>query len=183
MSFPIIPTLETDRLILRAPCEADVAAEAAFFASDRAEFVGGKMPEEQVWRMIAAFLGHWALRGFGFWALEDKATGSYLGRTGLWYPAGWPEPEIGWTLMAAAEGKGVAYEAAMAARAFAYDTLGWQTAISLISVDNTRSIALADRLGATRESTFEHERLGTCFIYRHPSAMDLAQDGGMEAYA
>lgn len=92
-----IPTLETDRLILRALREEDFAAEYDFFASETSRFVGGPLPEHRTWRALATVIGHWALRGFGFWALEDKATGTYQGRVGLWYPLGWKEREIAWT--------------------------------------------------------------------------------------
>lgn len=164
-----IPRLETERLILRAHREADIASEVDFYASPRAEFVGGPLAAEQVWRMVAAFLGHWALRGYGFWAIEDKETRAYLGRAGLWYPAGWPEREIGWTLMESAEGRGIAREAALAARRYAYDVLGWTTAISMTVRGNTRSAALAKRLGAVLDGSFMHDRFGACDIYRHPT--------------
>lgn len=168
-TFPAIPTLTTDRLVLRAPSINDFGAECAFYSSDRAEFVGGQAGPEQVWRMIASFLGHWSIRGFGFWGIEDRNTGAYLGRAGLWFPHGWPEPEIGWTLMETAEGKGIAYEAACAARDHAYETLGWTTAISLIAPENARSIALAERMGATLDYEWDHERFGRTLVYRHPA--------------
>ncbi|MEM9138761.1 MAG: GNAT family N-acetyltransferase, partial [Pseudomonadota bacterium] len=100
--------------------------------------------------------------------------GRYVGRVGLWFPDGWPEPEIGWSLTAEGEGRGIAHEAALAARAYAYDTLGWTTAISLISPDNVRSIALAERMGCTREPDFEHAEYGTMGVWRHPGPEALA---------
>ncbi len=178
-----IPTIETERLLLRAPYESDFEHEAEFFASDRCEFVGGKMPREQVWRWLASVVGHWAFRGYGFWALEEKATGKFLGHVGPWSPEGWPEPELGWTLMNGAEGHGFAYEAALASREYAYSTLGWKTAISMILKGNDNSVRLAEKLGATHESDFEHERFGICHIYRHPSAETLSSDGSPEAYS
>ncbi|GKY89342.1 GNAT family N-acetyltransferase [Sinisalibacter aestuarii] len=164
----VIPTLETERMFLRAFREEDFEEEVAFFESDRSRMVGGPLPRPQVWRTMAAMVGHWHLRGFGFWALEEKATGRYLGRTGLWQPDGWPDREIGWTLMGHAEGKGFAREAALAARSHAYRMLGWTTAISLIMAGNLRSEALALRLGAQRESEFLHPTLGAMNIWRHP---------------
>lgn len=170
----VIPTLETERLILRAPCEADLDAETAFYASDRAIHVGGPLPREQVWRMLAAFLGHWVMRGYGFWGITDKASGEYLGRTGLWFPEGWPEREIGWSLMEGAEGRGVALEAATAAREYAYSTLGWDSAISLIAPGNSRSVALAERLGARFDYDYDHPRFGKTLVYRHPSPQEVS---------
>lgn len=163
-----IPTLETERLFLRAMREEDFEEEAAFFTSERSRNVGGPLPRAQVWRVVAGMVGHWALRGYGFWALEDKDSGRYLGRVGLWYPDGHPAREIGWTLMDYAEGKGYAQEAAKVARAYAYEALGWTTLISLIAVGNTRSEALAARLGATLDGEFIHPAIGAMNIWRHP---------------
>lgn len=177
-----IPTITTPRLTLRAPENRDFADFAAFFASDRSKFVGGPVPAEQSWRMLAAELGHWALRGHGRWAVEETATGKFAGIIGTWNPLGWPEPEIGWDLMDGFEGRGYATEAALAAREYAYDTLGWTTAISLVSPANDGSRRVAKRMGATRDGMFDHERFGTLEIWRHPSPDDLAA-GGIEAYA
>ena len=177
-----IPTLETERLILRAPQESDFAAENAFFETDASRFVGGPKKPHQTWRYMAMMIGHWALRGYGFWALEDKATGAYLGRVGLWFPHGWLESEVGWTLMPTATGHGYATEAALAARAHAYDILGWDTAISQINPDNMASKAVAQRLGATFEKTYDDPEYGPIEVWRHP-APDLMVDGSMEAYA
>ena len=177
-----IPTLETDRLILRAHREEDIAAEKAFFATDASRFVGGPLPAHRAWRTVAMMIGHWALRGYGFWALEHKATGTYLGRVGLWFPDGWDEREVGWTLMPAAWGKGFATEAAEAARTYAYDILGWDTAISQIDPENEPSKAVARRLGATFEKTYEDPEYGTIEVWRHPAPESLV-NGGMEAYA
>ncbi|WP_299355041.1 GNAT family N-acetyltransferase [uncultured Shimia sp.] len=177
-----IPTLESERLILRAPAEKDFEAEAAFYASDASSFVGGPKRPDETWRMLCSLVGHWAFRGYGLWAVDDKKTGAYLGKVGLWCPDGWPEPEIGWSLLPEAWGNGFATEAAIAARDHAYSTLGWKTAISLIDPANAASEAVAKRLGASFETTYEHPAFGSMYIWRHPSADDLAA-GGMEAYA
>ncbi|WP_170333806.1 GNAT family N-acetyltransferase [Ruegeria arenilitoris] len=177
-----IPRLETERLILRAPSEADLDADSAFFASDAAKYVGGPLRRDEVWRVIALHFGHWALRGYGYWSVDEKDTGAYVGRIGLWFPEGWPEPEVGWTLMTHATGKGYATEAALAARAHAYDVLGWETAISLIDPENHASKAVAKRLGAAFDYHYEHPKFGTTEIWRHPAPADLV-NGGMEAYA
>ncbi|MEL6768531.1 MAG: GNAT family N-acetyltransferase [Pseudomonadota bacterium] len=163
-----IPTIETERLVLRAPAEADYAAWLAFNETDRTAFVGGRASPNTVWRGLATYLGHWALRGYGMWAVDLKETGEFCGNVGPWCPQGWPEPEIGWTLTGNAEGKGIAREAALASRAYAYGTLGWTTAISLIDPQNVRSIALAQRLGAWWDGDFVHDEYGTMGVWRHP---------------
>lgn len=163
------PVIETARLRLRAPRPEDFEAEAAFYATDRSAYVGGPLDREQTWRMFATFAGHWVLRGFGMFAVEDKETGAYLGRAGHWSPEGWPEPELGWILTSpAAEGRGLAHEAALAMREHAYQTLGWSTLISVINRANARSIALAEKLGAAYERPFEHPRFENIGIWRHP---------------
>ena len=169
----IIPTLKTRRLTLRAPSETDLDDEAEFFATERSKFVGGPLPRPQVWRAIAMMIGHWHLRGYGFWGVDDKETGEYFGRVGLWSPEGWPEPEIGWTVMGNAEGKGIAFEAAQVVRKYAYETLKWPTAISLVDPENTRSAKLAERMGCAYETSFEHETFGHMHVWRHPSAQEL----------
>ena len=167
-SFSVdIPVGETPHLILREPRISDFEAAAAFAASDRARFVGGPMGRGEAWRSFAAGAGHWALKGFGMWLVEERATCAVVGRIGLLYPEGWPEIELGWHVYDGFEGKGYAYEAAMAARNYAYDVMGLPPMISFIDPDNTRSRRLAERMGATVER--EGEVLGTlCLVYRHP---------------
>ncbi|MEL6197391.1 MAG: GNAT family N-acetyltransferase, partial [Pseudomonadota bacterium] len=143
-----IPTLETERLILRAPLPRDAEASIGFMMSERSKFVGGPQTRNKAWRSFALEIGHWVLRGFGMWTVTLKGDDRALGIVGCWYPEGWPEKEIGWTLLEEAEGKGITQEAALAARAHAYGTLGWPTAVSYIDHGNDRSIALAERLGA-----------------------------------
>lgn len=182
MTTLTIPTLETARLILRAPVADDFAPFAEFYASERAKFVGGPLAAEGAWRMLAMEIGHWQLAGFGRWIAEAKDTARPVGLVGLFNPYGWPEPEIGWDLFNGFEGRGYATEAAFAARTYAYDLLGWPTAISLIKPDNTASARVAARMGAAYESDFQHERHGLIQIWRHP-APDELENGGMEAYA
>jgi len=177
-----IPRLETERLIMRLPVLADLEPFAAFYASDRAKFVGGPLDREGSWRMLAMEIGHWQMAGFGRWTVETRDTGAVIGMVGLFGPEGWPEPEIGWDLFAGHEGKGYATEAGAAARAFAYDTLGWDTAISLVKPANTGSARVAQRLGAWHESMYQHPRHGNVQVWRHPGP-DALPDGGMEAYA
>jgi len=178
-----VPVVETERLILRAPMASDFDVFAEFAASDRASFVGGPNGRGLAWRGFCHITGHWVHRGFGVFVVCDKATGAPLGTSGPFHPEGWPEPEIAWTIWAPqAEGKGLAFEAATATRAFAYDVLGWSTAISLIHVGNTRSAALARRMGCVPDGIFTHEQYGESTIWRHP-APDALADGGMGAYA
>lgn len=160
-----IPVLETERLVLRDPREADFPAMLAFNDSPRAQFIGGGSPRQQVWRALLSNIGHWALRGYGFWSVDTKA-GEFIGRVGVIYHDGWFEPELAWHLYEGSEGKGYAQEAALAARDWAA-ARGMGPLTSMIDPDNARSIALATRLGATLERTDPGN--GKPFhIYRHP---------------
>ncbi|MCB1396271.1 MAG: GNAT family N-acetyltransferase [Rhodobacter sp.] len=179
------PVLETERLILRAPVAADWAVWRGFMLSERSVHVrAAEVTEALAWRAFGHFIGHWVLRGWGNFVVTDRASGAALGACGPWFPAGWPERELGWSIWdAAAEGEGIAFEAAQAARGFAYDVLGWDTAVSYIAASNARSRALAGRLGCTLDAGAAHpEASGPVEVWRHP-ARDALVDGGMEAYA
>ena len=163
----MIPALETERLTFRAFREEDVAPMAAFYADEAtSRFVGGVEPPDAVWRRVAFYVGHWHFRGYGIWALEEKASGRFVGYCGHYFPKGWLEPEIAYGLMGYAQGKGLATEAAGAALHDAYSRLGWTTAISAIDVNNIPSQRVAERLGATREAEMRMSGFDAV-IYRH----------------
>ena len=178
------PVLETDRLVLRAPGAQDWPGFNAMMASERSRFIRpGDLDEGQIWRSFGHVIGHWVMRGWGLFTITARGDDTALGMAGPWFPAGWPEPEIGWSLWQPdAEGKGYAFEAATATRGFAYDVLEWDSAVSYIAPDNTRSIALAERLGARPDPAAAYPGDKPCVVYRHPAPDSLA-DGGMEAYA
>ncbi|MDU8912937.1 GNAT family N-acetyltransferase [Aestuariicoccus sp. MJ-SS9] len=162
-----IPTVETDRLILREQRLSDLDAFVAFFAGDRAQFVGGPCDRVDVWRMFCSGAGHWQLRGYGIWHVADRETGAPMGFTGVLNHIDWPEPELAYTIFDRYEGKGIAFEAASAARRAAATHFGLTRLISLIAPENTRSQALARRLGAAPERDTEI-RGHACTIWRHP---------------
>ena len=149
MPLPI-PTLTTDRLTLRAPREDDFPAMLAFNDSPRAAFVGGNAPRQHVWRNLIANIGHWALRGHGFYSVETKA-GDLIGRIGVIYHDGWDEPELGWHLFDGHEGQGYCVEAARAAKADYHARITSAPVISYIDPANPKSEAVARRLGAAPE--------------------------------
>ncbi|THH35087.1 N-acetyltransferase [Aliishimia ponticola] len=171
------PALETERLILRAPQADDWPQWRAMTRSERSRFIrAADMTDGLAWRAMGHIIGHWVLRGWGNFVITRKGDNTALGMTGPWFPQGWPEPEIGWSIWSAeVEGTGIAFEAAQAARDFAFGTLGWQTAVSYIVAENTRSIALAERLGARLDPTADHPKPAqkkdtdeTVLVYRHP---------------
>ncbi|WP_224813629.1 GNAT family N-acetyltransferase [Hasllibacter sp. MH4015] len=167
----MIPVLKTSHLTLRGPEASDFPAFRDYFASDRSIHTGGPKDERQAWILFAAELGHWHLHGFGMWTVE--ADGTPVGLVGCWFPQGWPEREIGWLIWEDYEGRGFAFEAACAARAHCYGPFGWDTAVSYIHRDNARSIALAERLGCTRDDTARHPN-AEALVYRHPAPAEVA---------
>jgi RimJ/RimL family protein N-acetyltransferase len=169
----MIPTLTTERLTLRAPEAADFEGYAAFFASERSVWEDGPLDRAAAWAEFATAAGGWVLRGFGSFSLVERASGRYLGEVGLYQPSHYPEPELGWILVAEAEGRGFAAEAARAVRDWAYATLGFGPLVSYIAEGNRRSIRLAERLGAVLEPGARASDPGA-IVYRHPAREVLA---------
>jgi len=163
-----IPTLTTNRLTLRGPQLGDFPRYAEIFASPRARYMDGPLDRDAAWKEFAADNFGWLVLGFGYWTVVETASGVIAGFVGLAKPPCYPEAELGWLLHPDFEGKGIAFEAAVAARQCAYDTFGWQTAVSYIDHDNARSIALAERLGCRLDS--DAVMLGDHgLVYRHPA--------------
>ncbi len=165
----MVPTLETERLRLRPWRNDDLDAFAAFMADGAdTHFIGGPLSRGETWRRMATQIGHWTMRGYGSWVLEEKSSGNWVGYSGLWNPYDWPEPEVMWGIVPAARGRGYATEAALRARTHAYSELQWPSAISLIAPANLPSQNVARRLGAAPETSIELR--GTAVdVWRHPS--------------
>lgn len=170
------PTLETERLILRAPKAEDWPHWRAFMASDRSRFMRDEeIDDGKSWRAFGHVVGHWVLRGYGSFVYTLRDDDRALGMTGPWHPFDWPEREIGWSVWTPeAEGRGYAFEAAKAARAHAFEQLGWNTAVSYVAYENARSIALAERLGAVRDGSAKTPWDEPCFVFRHPTPQEVA---------
>lgn len=163
----MIPVIETARLRLRAPRIGDFDAWAAIECSERGRFIDGPMTREDAWLDFAQATATWLLRGHGLWSVEGKADGALLGFVLIGFEPGDREPELGFLVSEAAEGKGLAHEAARAARSHAFDTLGWETLVSYIDHGNARSVALAERLGAIRDHAAEAAVGEPVLVYRH----------------
>ncbi|MBT54742.1 MAG: GNAT family N-acetyltransferase [Mameliella sp.] len=174
MSLTNAPRIETERLILRGPEKADAEAVIAFLRDPlRSEGFGHIPLRGDAWRWFTMNIGHWHWHGYGYFVIELKDTGQAAGICGIWNPETWPEPELGWVVFDGFEGKGIAREAAERARAWAYDDLGFTTLTSNIVPGNSRSAALAQRLGATYERTYHNENMGEDELWRHPGPETL----------
>lgn len=147
--------LETQRLVMRMWSEDDFESYAKLCADpDVMRFLGGKTYDRaEAWRHMASIIGHWQLRGYGHWAVEEKSSGKFAGRIGFLNPEGWPGFELGWTLAKEFWGKGYATEGARRALEHAFTELNRNHVISLIHPENLASIRVAERLGEKLEGT------------------------------
>lgn len=159
--------ISTPRLRMRPIAAADFPHWRLFYSSEHSHFVGGPKSEEDAWWKVASFIGHWAMTGFGYWSVTTT-EGEYLGRVGLEQPIGWPEPELGWSFLPEAGGKGYATEAAAAVRTFERARLGVTDIISYVHLENAASARVAKRVGAWHDADTaaiwdDH------LVYRHPA--------------
>ena len=144
-----VPVIETERLILRELRQEDFTVYEKLAADiDVMRYLGGKtMNQVEAWRHMAFMVGHWQLRGYGYFALVEKATGEFIGRAGFTNPTGWPGFELGWTVAPWKQRQGFAFEAAERLLRFAFEDLDKDHVISLIHTDNTPSRRVAEKLG------------------------------------
>jgi RimJ/RimL family protein N-acetyltransferase len=144
--------IETERLILRSMEPKDVEPHMAMMRNPAtARFLApGGEPRSRAdeWRAVASYLGHWAIRGYGFFSVDEKETGEWVGRVGPWMPEGWPGLECGWSIDASRWGRGYAPEAAIAAIRWTFDQFPeLSRIISVIDPDNENSQAVAKKIG------------------------------------
>jgi RimJ/RimL family protein N-acetyltransferase len=161
---PCIPTLVTERLQLRPFREDDFDDYAALCADPEvARYLGrGTISREQAWRIMVFFLGHWQVRGYGMWVVEERESGAFAGSIGFAHPYGWPGFELAWSLAPGFWGRGYATEGARTALAHAFTALQKDRVISLIHPANRASLRVAERLGERQEGCAEV--LGTEFL-------------------
>jgi RimJ/RimL family protein N-acetyltransferase len=150
-------SLETERLILRMWRDEDLEPYAEMCADPEVmRYLAAKpATRSEAWRNMAMMIGHWHLRGYGMWAVEERASGEMVGRVGCWEPEEWPGFEVGWTLRRGFWGQGFATEAARASLNYAFTKLDQSHVISLIHPENAASIRVAERLGETVEGKTE----------------------------
>ncbi len=163
-----IPAIETARLRLRAPRIEDWPALEPIWTTERAIHIGGPFTAKDAFLDFCQAAAGWVLRGLSAYVIEDRNSGEIFGMAGLFVDWGDPEAELGWLLTEAAEGRGIAHEAALAILDHLLGDLGMSEVVSYINHDNARSIALAEKLGAVRDSEpLVVTESGPVLVFRH----------------
>ncbi|MBA2349392.1 MAG: GNAT family N-acetyltransferase [Solirubrobacterales bacterium] len=168
-----VPVVETERLVLRGWRPEDRAPMARANAdAEVTRWIGDGAPLDRAASdaFVDAIVEQWRARGFGLWAVEERAGGAMLGLCGLsvpWFlPSVLPAVEIGWRLERSAWGRGYATEAAAAALAHAFDDLGLTEVIATIFPENIRSVRVAEKLGMVRTGERNHPSGACVAVYR-----------------
>ena len=164
-----IPRINTARLVLRGHEAGDFDAFAAMLADQRMSYMGGPFDRDSAWSYFANNAANWVLHGYGAWSVISQ-DGDVLGDVGILKPDAYPEPELGWTLCARAEGKGYAVEAARAVLGWWWENSDADTLVSYVTPGNSRSERLALRLGATLDADAvlpRGETRAETAVYRH----------------
>jgi RimJ/RimL family protein N-acetyltransferase len=171
----IAPVIETPRLRLRGFRASDLDAQQEATADPAVyRHLGGSPPaREDTWRKILGSPGLWALLGYGYWVVEGRSDGAYLGQVGFadfkrdMVPSIEGVPEMGWIMAPRAQGQGYATEAALAALAWADEALGGEI-VAIISHGNAASIRIAEKGGfaAREEALYKDEPI---LLFRRPS--------------
>jgi RimJ/RimL family protein N-acetyltransferase len=154
-AIELAPQLETDRLILRSHRPGDFPDCAAMWRDPQVVkyTIGTESPPQRTWQRLLAYCGHWTLLGFGYWAVQSKSTGRYIGELGFAdfhrdLPASLQGvPEIGWALTPAAQGRGYATEALRKVLEWGDANLGVAKTICIVHRENHPSLHLAQNFG------------------------------------
>jgi RimJ/RimL family protein N-acetyltransferase len=171
-----IPVLETERLTLRGHRLDDFPACAAMWADPAVSRQLGRQPftEEESWTRLLRYVGHWSLLGFGYWVVEEKASGKFAGEVGF---ADYKRemqspvkelPEIGWVLPTWAHGRGYATEAARAVLRWGDEHFSPPRTTCIISPDNLPSIRVAEKCGYRDLQLSSYKGQPTIVFVREP---------------
>lgn len=170
------PQILTERLCLRAHCERDHGAATRIWQHPQvyAFITGSPLSPQDVWMRMLRYGGLWDMLGYGYWALEERSTGSYIGQLGFAdFKRGLVGfdgryPEAGWVLHPGAAGKGYATEGMRAACAWLDEQPGLARSFCIISPDNVRSESVASKLGYrfALDTRFGQEKTAVYFRQR-----------------
>ncbi len=146
--------VETERLLLRRWREEDLEPYARLCADPEVmRYLPARLSREESAQQIAAFVRHWEERGFGLWAVEERASGEFVGFVGLMHHQDWPEgehrTEVGWRLARPHWGRGLATEGALASVRHGFEGLGLERIISITAPENLASRRVMEKAGLT----------------------------------
>lgn len=174
MSFSEAPVIITGRLVLRAHHRDDFAALHAMWTEPKVfEFITGRpsTPEES-WGRLLRHIGHWRLLGFGYWAVEERATGHFVGEMGFAdyhrniSPALKETPELGWILTSTVHGRGYATEALAAITSWGDGNLKSRRTACIIAPENAASLRVAAKFGFKEHKRTRYNDQPTVLFYR-----------------
>ena len=151
----VVPAIETERLCLRGHDVGDFADCVAMWSDpDVVRYtIGEPSPPQRTWLRILSYRGHWALLGFGYWAVQEKSSGRFVGELGFadfkrtMNPLLDGMPELGWVLAPWAQGKGYATEALKVAIAWGDERFQSLRTVCIIHRDNRQSLRVAEKVG------------------------------------
>jgi RimJ/RimL family protein N-acetyltransferase len=169
-----IPVIETERLRMRGHRVEDFEECVSMWAAPEVtRYTTGKpLTREEVWARLLRYLGHWDVMGFGYWVIEEKATGAFVGELGFvdWKREVEPSlegmAEMGWILVPCAHGKGYATEAALAAIAWSEKNLDGTKVVCMIDPANTASIRVAEKIGFREYARTSYKGMPTILFER-----------------
>jgi RimJ/RimL family protein N-acetyltransferase len=152
------PILSTTRLQLRPHRVEDYDAACAMWGDPIVtRFIGGKpSTAQQTWSRLLTYMGHWQAMGYGYWAIEVKATGTFIGEIGFAdfrrdiIPAMRDVPELGFALASSAHGQGYATEAVRAVLAWGDEHLPSTRTVCLVNEENSASLHIVKKCGYHR---------------------------------
>ena len=167
-----IPILDTPRLTLRAHRRSDLDAVAAMWGDmEVARHISGKpSTREESWARLLRYGGLWNFLGYGYWAVEEKASGRFVGDVGLanfqreMEPPLGDLPEAGWVLSPSVHGKGYATEAVRAVLSWSDANLKTQV-VCILAPENPASIRVAEKSGFIKQGEGTYKTWPT-LIYR-----------------
>jgi len=174
-----IPTLETPRLTLRGHTLDDFAHSVAMWGDPEVtRHIGGRpATREEVWSKLLRLTGCWALLGYGYWVVCERASGRFVGEVGYADfereidPPFAGAPEGGWVLARWAQGKGYATEAVRAATAWLEERLGPVRTVCMIDAGNAASVRVAEKCGYRRWAETTYHGDAVILFERAPGAV------------
>jgi RimJ/RimL family protein N-acetyltransferase len=172
----VITPIETKRLTLRGHTLQDFDALHAMWSEPAVyrHIIGRPSTREEAWSRLLRYCGHWSLFGYGYWVVEERATGNYVGEIGFADyhrdidPPLDGRPELGWALKTAVHRKGYATEALQAVTAWGDAHFAGKETSAIIAPENTASMRVAEKIGFVRKLETTYKDAPTLVFFRTP---------------